>query len=531
MSPRQLLRVDSLIQMILVIFIWVGINTFSVDHFSRLDLTEDRIHTLSQAGRQLMGKVEKPLVVKVFFTGGLETPYNNHEQILVDKLREFQAWSGGQLELTVQDPTGDEELQAEAQRLGIQPIQYRFKSSQRAELRQVYMGAALFYGDQQQVMPAITNVDTVEYDLARAIKILLDGGERKTIGYTTGHGEPDLATAGGPVQTLRAKLQESYDLVPMTLGGAGAIPEEVDAVWIVGPQSELGLREQYQLDQFLMSGRPVAAFLRNTLPDIRRNRASPVYHGLEAWLGHHGVRVNRDVVVDRVQNGVMRFPVRQGQFQVMAPVNYPLIPKVTELSTDNPTVNGLDQMLFPFASSIELADETEDLSYEVLATASEEAGRIRNIKVVHPQHYTVRDPSEEVGPWQVAVSARGTFRSFFSGREIPQPALVADDAEPDAPLIVESAPTRLVVVGSADMIANNTGFMLNLADWMVQDEALISIRTKSVQVPPLESLEGEKLLAVKLLNLVGPALLLVLLGAFRFGVRRRVEQAPRRSAA
>jgi len=525
------LRLDSLVQMVLVVFIWVGFNTFSADHFTRLDLTEDRIHTLSQAGRQLMSRVERPLVVKVFFTGGLETPYNNHEQVLVDKLREFQAWSGGQLELTVQDPTGDEELQAEAQRLGIQPIQYRFKSSQRAELRQVYMGAALFYGDQQQILPAITNVDTVEYDLARAIKVLLDGGERRTIGYTTGHGEPDLATAGGPVQTLRAKLQESYDLVPMTLGGPGLIPEEVDAVWIVGPQSELNLREQYQLDQFLMSGRPVATFLRNTLPNIRQNRATPVYHGLEAWLGHHGVRVNRDVVVDRVHNGVMRFPVRQGQYQVMAPVNYALIPKITELSTESPVVNGLDQMLFPFASSIELAESTEELTYDVLARASEEAGRIRNIQVVHPQHYTVRDPSEEVGPWAVAVTARGTFRSFFSGREIPEAVVQSVDEEPDAPLIVESAPTRLVVVGSADMIANNTGFMLNLADWMVQDEALISIRTKSVQVPPLESLDGQRLLAVKLANLGGPALLLILFGAFRFGIRRRVEQAPRRSPA
>ena len=41
---------------------------------------------------------------------------------------------------------------------------------------------------------------------------------------------------------------------------------------------------------------------------------------------------------------------------------------------------------------------------------------------------------------------------------------------------------RLMVAGSADMVANNIAFMLNLADWMVQDEALINIRSKVLRV-------------------------------------------------
>ena len=44
---------------------------------------------------------------------------------------------------------------------------------------------------------------------------------------------------------------------------------------------------------------------------------------------------------------------------------------------------------------------------------------------------------------------------------------------------------RIVVGGSADMVANNIALMLNLADWMVQDEGLIEIRAKAIHHRPL----------------------------------------------
>ncbi len=79
------------------------------------------------------------------------------------------------------------------------------------------------------------------------------------------------------------------------------------------------------------------------------------------------------------------------------------------------------------------------------------------------------------------------------------------------------------MVGSADMIANNLAFVLNAVDWMVQDATLVSIRAKTVQVPPLEPVEGGKLTALKLANLLGPAALLLLIGGIRAAIRRRAE--------
>ncbi|MCB9760163.1 MAG: GldG family protein [Alphaproteobacteria bacterium] len=517
LDDRQRLKVNSWLQLVAVVLTMVFLNLLGQKEFTRADLTADRVHSLSQAGRVLMARLDRPLVVKVFFTRGLEAPYNNHEQILTDKLEEFRAWSRGRMELSVVDPTGDKELEEEAQRLGIQPIQYTFRSDNRSELRQVYMGAAFIYGERQTMLPAITQVDTVEYDIARSVKSLIDG-ERKTLGYLTGHDEPDLLTARGPLEKLREELLEAYDLRPVALGTPDGIPEDVDALWIIGPQGELGLAEQYELDQLLMAGKPIAFFLTNYKPDLRTMRTIPVRHGLEPLLGAYGVELNRDLVADRVSNGKMRFPVRQGRYVVQLPINYPLIPETSDLAEASPVVKDLDVMQFPFVSSIDLpAEPPEGVEYEVMARSGPDAGRIKNVVRVDPASYARRDPSEEVGAWPLLVSARGTFTSFFAGRELPETV----PPEAAAARINASAPTRIVVAGSADFTANNLPFMVNLADWMVQDDELIAIRSKTVQLPTLKPLEPQTRRLVKGANLLGGAALLLLLGLIRRTVRRR----------
>lgn len=516
MDLRRALRVDSLLRMVAVAAVVVLANLLAVKHFVRLDLTQDRVHTLSQQSRLILGRLEKPLVVKVYFTAGLETPYNNHQQVLEDKLQEMRAWGRGRVELVTVDPTADEDARAEARSYGIEPIQYRFRSQDRQELKQVWMGAVLLYGERQFVMPAITQVDTIEYDLARAVKQLLSGEERKKVGFLTGHGEPDLLTAKGPLEQLRNRLADSYELVAVDLS-AGPVPEDVAALLVVGPQRPLNLAELYDVDQFLMKGKPVGLFLSQLKPDLRTGRAIPVYHGLEALLGHYGIRLNRDLVVDRTANGQMRFPVRQGQYVVQLPVNYPPIPRVTNLSRSSLVVRDLDQMLFPFVSSLTLPDGPGTVQWEALATTGAESGRITNVVRIEPGAFQVRDLAEEQGEFVLLASGEGSFTSFFADRPVPELGVGREASG----RIRESAPARLVVGGSADFIANNLTFMENLVDWMAEDAELISIRSKAVQVPALELPEAGTVRWLQLANLLAPAALVGLAGAVRLWLRQR----------
>lgn len=520
MDLRRSLLANTWAQLVLVIGIVITANTWASGTFARLDLTADRVYSLDLSTRALLYRLDKPLLAKVYFTKGLQAPYNNHEQILLDKLEDFRAYSKGLMDIEVADPTGLKELTEEAQRFGIEPIQYRYRSSQVTELKKVYMGVALVYGDRQEVLPAVTVTDTLEYELARAVKRLVSEEGPRTVGWTLGNGEPNLLTGGGPLERIRNSLTEEYNLQGVDPNSAEGIPEDVDALFVVGPQRPFSPRAQYEVDQFLMRGGALAMFVTNTKPDMRTMKPQSVVHNLEAMLGKYGVQVNRDVVVDRARNGQMNLPVRQGRYMVRMPVNYPLIPRVDVAAPDHPTVRGLDTMLFPFASSVALAQPLPgDVQATVLAKSSDASGRVRGIRTIDPQAYKIVAPGEERGAWPVLVSLDGTFESAFANRAVPP----REDGTPDdgAGRIRESAPTRLVAAGSADFVANNVSFMLNLVDWLVQDETLVSIRAKQVRMPQLDKIEPGDARIAKAANLLtGPALLF-LFGLARWGSRRR----------
>ena len=55
------------------------------------------------------------------------------------------------------------------------------------------MGMVLVYGDRQETLPAITRVETLEYDIARALRSLLSPERDKpVIGLSSGHDEPSI---------------------------------------------------------------------------------------------------------------------------------------------------------------------------------------------------------------------------------------------------------------------------------------------------------------------------------------------------
>ena len=70
-----------------------------------MDVTDNKNYTLDLKTRSLVWNLERPLVAKVYFTEGLQAPYNNHRTILIDQLEELRAYAKGWLKLEVVDPT------------------------------------------------------------------------------------------------------------------------------------------------------------------------------------------------------------------------------------------------------------------------------------------------------------------------------------------------------------------------------------------------------------------------------------------
>jgi len=152
-----------------VLLVIIGaINLIIANLRLRVDLTAEKLYTLSDGSRQVLGKLENDVVLKFYFSSssaempmGLKT-YANQVQ---DLLKEYEIAGKGRVSLEAYDPKPDSDSEEWAQRYGIEPQQTNPFG------QPVYFGLVAVCGETEQVMPGLNprTEATLEYDVTRLI--------------------------------------------------------------------------------------------------------------------------------------------------------------------------------------------------------------------------------------------------------------------------------------------------------------------------------------------------------------------------
>lgn len=521
-DPRRELLLHAWLQTGLFLALTIAVNHLSSAAFLRLDLTADQRHGLSDVARSSVASLQRPLLARVYFSEDLAAPYHDHRRALLDKLEELKVHAGDRLQIEAIDPTGDPEAVARAARAGVRPLPYAFRSWDRTEARTVYMGVSLSYGDRQVAIDALPSIEEMEVELVRGIRrVVAEPEDDRAVGWLLGHGEPDptQAPADTPLRELLARLQRSGQL--RTIAPLDApIPGDLDALIVAAPQRPLSPAELVHLDQYLMEGGALLLWLSSVQPDFAARRLRTIEHGLYGWLGHHGVRLNRDVLVDRDHTEQMVVPMEvEGVGSQLVRLSHPLALTTTRLDRTARPVRDLPRAVLPFASSLALVDPLPGaLEGRIWIESMPSSVAVRGLHTLDPR--ALRQPlgDEVAGPHPVAIALAGTFDSWAVDR--PPPERLDPQAEPFDPDTWHdrSQPTRLVVISSGDALANNLDLAMNALDWLVDDPALIEIRSRGRGAAPLDPPPRGEALWAKL-GVVGVPLaslaLLALLGRWR----------------
>src|SRR5438128_8909755 len=88
-------RQQALLRTGLILGILIIVNIISVNLFFRIDLTGNKIYTLSPASKDIIGSLEDKMVVKAYFTDNLPAPYNNTRRYLKEILDDYRNYSKG----------------------------------------------------------------------------------------------------------------------------------------------------------------------------------------------------------------------------------------------------------------------------------------------------------------------------------------------------------------------------------------------------------------------------------------------------
>jgi ABC-type uncharacterized transport system involved in gliding motility auxiliary subunit/ABC-type transport system involved in multi-copper enzyme maturation permease subunit len=483
---------------LLLVVTLVVINLLGSYINGRIDLTPGRAYTLSPATRQLVGNLSDLVTIKVYASPELPSEVGLMKRDLDDMLGDLRSAGKGKIRVVERDPDADPAIKKEAMNLGITPVQFNVVGQSSLQVKEGYLGLVIQYADVTEPIPFVRRTDDLEYRIASGIRGMTRSGKRKLglIVAMDGWGQE-----GRTLSQVQEQLAKSYDVVPVSLGDPSTLADSsMTAVVIAGQPDSLPVAAQDALQAFLKRGGGALIMTTGAPIDGRSPRAvgkEPVWNEL---LKPYGVKVRPDLVYDLSSNQMVPVPNAGGGGSVYQP--YPFW--VRGIAGDGVSVvtDGVGELFLPWVSSIDFAAAKQG-TVTPLVASSLAAGVAEGDIDLNP----VRD------------FPRSDFRRRVLGVQV-----IPDSAS--------GVRGRIVVVGNMEFATDrylspdNGAFALNAIDWLAQDEALISIRSRDRRPPRLLFTNPVLQEGVKYANLILLPLLIAVWGTVRLVRRRKRSLQP-----
>lgn len=469
---------------------------------ARLDLTENRLYTLSEGTIKVLSGISEPVNLYFFFSdrATADIPYlRAYAERVKDMLREFSQHAGGKLKVTEVDPLPFSEEEDRASQFGLQSIRLDTTPDP------VYLGIAgtNSVGDEETIPFLDPSKESfLEYDLAKLIYTLANP-KKPVIGMMSGLPmnagfDPQTQQVRPPwvISSQIRQLFEVRELEPTV----SAIADDISVLMVVHPKN-LSDQTLYAIDQFILRGGRAMLFVdpyaeadpggadpNDPAAAFTARRNSSLSRLLDAW----GVSIAEDKFV-----GDDRYAL-----QVMGPGQRPVraigligVDKEGLDPSDVVTAN-LNNLNFGFAGYI-TRKENAAATLTPLVQTSELAGPLSatGLGFMMDQEMLRRDFNPTGERYTLAARLSGKVPSAFpAGAPAGAPT---EGAKPH--LAAAENPINVVLVADTDLLtdrlwvqqqnffgqrltsafANNGDFVVNALDNLAGSSDLIAIRGRA----------------------------------------------------
>jgi ABC-type uncharacterized transport system involved in gliding motility auxiliary subunit len=523
MNSKKLFTATGL-ALALVLFVAFNALGHSLFRSARLDLTSEKLYTLSPGTRNILASLPEPVRLRFFFskkTAKDLTPLLAFAQRVQELVEEYVAVSGGKLKLEVLDPEPYSEQEEQAVEAGLQGVQLN------AAGELLYFGlAGTNSTDEKESIPFIqqSREALLEYDITRMVYNLAYP-KKKVVGLLT-----KLPMEGNPMARFQNpdadagawfmldQIRERFEVrtIPETVA---KIEDGIDVLMVVHPQ---GLPPQtlYAIDQFVLGGGKALVFVDPNCiaQEVRQDPSNPLQammadrsSDLGPLLGAWGLDYSKEDLAGDRDSG-LRVRVPQGGDVVYI--------VWLGLSDEQDTLDKSEPI-------------TSQLKYLQLATAGLLSKKAEAGTTITPLLQTTKNSMKVAkSAIQFGDDPKKLFESFVSGGEklmlaarVSGPAKTAypegapkaaptDGEKPeekkegaDAAGLKESkGPINVIVVADADMLADrwwtrtqnffgqkiaqptadNNGFVLNALENLSGNNDLISLRGRGNSQRPFD---------------------------------------------
>ena len=500
---------------VLLAVILIFANALGARLSAQLDLTKESFFTLSEASRQMLGAIDKPVQVELYFSAsrkGLPIGLKVFAQRVEQLLRQYERRAGGKVEVKVLDPVPGSHEEEEARRLGLvaQPL---------GPEERLFFGLAVFHGGNRRTIPLVDyrRERLLEYDISRLVHAVQT------------HRLPRLAVAsslhvfgrrGTPREQQRVEdgtaewqfikdLRVSYDLVEVH-PTFDTLPPDTDALLVINPVG-FDPRLLYAIEQFVLAGKPAVVLVDPyCYAEVSRDEADGPVIGEDYYkasdlqlLPSWGVGFGTQQLVADLEFAT-EVPVQEGQ----PPISFPLWLSVTQLDDTQPVTAGFDALMLAHAGTLAPRTGT-DVRWTPLVQSSRASALLPVAGIGDVNPYRLRENVQPTGEvYTLAAVVEGRFRSAFpAGRPAPPPGGGSADWPDQWSLGLRESKehSRVIVVADADFLGdamsyevvgrragsmvtrprnNNIAFLVNALDHLRGSHGLLPIRAKGQTLRP-----------------------------------------------
>lgn len=417
-----------------------------------------------------------------------------------------------------------------------------------------YFSIILANGETTKELSIYSLIQGTKKDIVDEIQFAIDNLLKldATIGYLQGNGEPSYMVippeyGGNPndaidsVADFVSVIADTYTFEPIHIKET-PIGDNIDALLVVGSSEPLSDYELYQIDQFIMKGKPVLFMLNGAkikedqftqmgmaLPSI-----APVDNKINTILENYGAIFDTNFIFDKES---YKTSVKQGE----PAKNIYYIPVILPENIDakNTITKSINLLFTPLLSEVSKVTNNDNIKskFTPLFYTSKSSWSVNEgdsfIEDIYPPSDT-----NSLKRFVAAGILEGEMRSAFDGRDIPKPSYRENTNSTLADLTTETINSttrgKIILVGSYEMAKNNAFningiFLLNLIDYMAGDTGLMEIRRKgSVYNPPYSIGDTGKMI-VRVVNITLLPVAIIVFGIILWNIdKKRREKIKKR---
>lgn len=460
--PNSFANVTKL-QAALIVFIAIfGLITFFGREIpGRIDFTEDKIYTLSDATNNVIDQIDGEVTVTLFTSTNLPVQFQEELRSIEDIIRDYEATSNGKITAEIEYTNQSEQAEDRAREIGLQEILFSVDSQDSSQRTVGFFGMGIEFNDQVEILQLTENVTSnIEFEMTQKIKKLTDS-DKAIIGYISNNTARQRLT---DYRTLNESLEEIYEIRNFSLTSETIDQiSEHDVIMIASPNISFGEDVEQALLNYFNSGGTI--FLLTETIEIPDNSFVPVVNdnSLGSLFSDYGVAAEKNIVYDLQSNNQIN--AEQGIFLV--PVDYPLWIRALPTNADSPILADIENVSFLWAGNISV-EETD------LATV---------VPLLQTTQFANTQSEDSIN---ISTAQQFDFQESDSVQTI---AVQIEDVDSAGRAVVVADATFLA---DSSTTAQNITFALAGLEWLTGEDSLSEIQAKNRVANPLNLDEDEK---------------------------------------